>query len=143
MISLAATVAAARRRLFPVLRALAVFAACLALCRSLPAQAPATGVIEGRVSNTAAGQFLKQVRIVVENSAFETLTNEAGEFRLTGVPSGAVTLRATAAGLDAQTMRLTVAAGQTTRHDFNLAGEIFQSKHCHAISCFGSAYLIG
>jgi iron complex outermembrane receptor protein len=87
----------------------------------LAAQSVATGTIEGRVANTAAGQFLKQVRIVVENSVFETLTNEAGEFRLTGVPVGAVTLRATAAGLDAQMIRLTVAAGQTTRHDFNLA----------------------
>ena len=121
MISPAATLADVRRRLFPVLRALSVFAMGLAICGSLPAQAPATGVIEGRVSNLVAGQFLKQVRIVVENSAFETLTNEAGDFRLTGVPAGAVRVRATAAGLDGQTMRLTVAAGQTTRHDFNLA----------------------
>lgn len=95
--------------------------ASAALGCSALGQSVATGVIEGRVANAAAGQFLKQVRIVVENSVFETLTNEAGEFRLTGVPAGAVTLRATAAGLEAQTLRLTVAAGQTTRQDFNFA----------------------
>ena len=94
---------------------LPLFASAALVCTA-PGQPVATGVIEGRVSNTAAGQFLTQVRIVVENSVFETLTNEAGEFRLTGVPAGAVTLRATAAGLDAQTMRLTVAAGQTTQN---------------------------
>ncbi|WP_414662450.1 TonB-dependent receptor [Horticoccus sp. 23ND18S-11] len=86
----------------------------------LAAQSTATGVIEGRVSHSAGGLFLKQVRIVVEGSALETFTNEAGEFRLAGVPAGSATLRATVAGFAAQTARVSLAAGQTVRHDFDL-----------------------
>lgn len=89
----------------------------------LAAQAVATGTIEGRVSNSAAGQFLKQVHVVVEGTVYEALTNEAGEFRLTGLPAGAVTLRVSATGLAPQTARLAVTAGQIARQDFNLRAD--------------------
>ena len=78
------------------------------------------GTIEGRVSNGAAGIFLKQVRITVEGTALETFSNESGEFRLTGVPAGDVTLKAAVAGLGQQTARVGVASGQTVRRDFDL-----------------------
>lgn len=84
------------------------------------AQLPATGAIEGRVANAAAGSYLKQVRITVEGFALETLTNEAGEFRLLGVPAGEVGLRASVAGVAPQTARVRVLAGQTVRQDFDL-----------------------
>src|SRR5687767_15502736 len=71
------------------------------------AQTANTGVIEGRVSNSAAGNYLKQVRLVVEGTAFETFTNESGEFRLDGVPGGEVPVRASAAGLGLQSARVT------------------------------------
>jgi iron complex outermembrane recepter protein len=84
------------------------------------AQSASSGAIEGRVSNSTAGSFLKQVRVVVEGSALETFSNQAGEFRLAGVPAGAISLRATVAGFAAQTARVSVAAGQTVRQDFDL-----------------------
>lgn len=82
----------------------------------------ATGSIEGRVSNSAAGTNLKQVRVAIEGTVFEALTNEAGEFRLMGVPAGEVTLRVSAAGLAPQTARVNVAAGQVARRDFEVGG---------------------
>ncbi len=85
----------------------------------LAAQA-AAGTIEGRVSNSLAGTNLKQVRVVAEGTTFETFTDEAGEFRLVGVPAGEVTLRISAAGLGQQTARVSVAPGQATRRDFDL-----------------------
>lgn len=85
------------------------------------AQAANTGTIEGRVSNSAAGNFLKQVRVAAEGTTFETFTNESGEFRLAGVPAGDVTLRVSAAGLGQQTARVSVAPGQVARRDFDLA----------------------
>ncbi|MDO8543112.1 MAG: carboxypeptidase regulatory-like domain-containing protein [Opitutaceae bacterium] len=102
--------------------ATALTALALTCLASLPlaAQSVNTGVIEGRVSNSAAGTNLKQVRIAIEGTAFETLTNEAGEFRVAGVPAGEVTLRATVAGLAPQSARVRVAAGQTARQDFDL-----------------------
>ncbi len=100
----------------------ALLAAAFLLLASLrlAAQAAATGTIEGRVSNAAAGTFLKQVRIVVEGTTLEAYSNEAGEFRVAGVPVGASSLRASIAGFGAQTARVNVVAGQTARRDFEL-----------------------
>lgn len=100
----------------------AVTAVGLALLAPPPvaAQSAATGIIEGRVSNVIAGTNLKQVRITIEGTVFETLTNEAGEFRLAGVPAGEVTVRASVAGLAPQSVRVRVAAGQVARQDFDL-----------------------
>lgn len=86
----------------------------------LGAQTANTGSIEGRVIHAAAGHNLKQVRVVVEGTVFETFSDEAGEFRLTGVPAGEVTLRASVAGLGQQTARVRVVPGQAARHDFDL-----------------------
>ncbi len=93
----------------------------VALMGNAAAQSASTGAIEGRVSNSAAGNYLKQVRIAVEGTAFETLTNEAGEFRLVAVPAGEVTLRASVAGLTTESARVRITAGQTVRQDFDLA----------------------
>jgi iron complex outermembrane receptor protein len=84
-------------------------------------QTAATGTVEGRVSNAAAGLYLKQVRVVAEGTAFETFTNEAGEFRIAGLPAGDVTLRVSVAGGGQQSARVSVAAGQVVKRDFDLA----------------------
>jgi hypothetical protein len=86
----------------------------------LAAQAAAVGTIEGRVAHSAAGSYLKQVRVTVDGTTLETLTDEAGEFRLAAVPAGEVTLRAAATGFAAQTARVAVTAGRTARRDFDL-----------------------
>jgi iron complex outermembrane receptor protein len=110
-----------RRRLLAT--ALAALAFPL-LASLLSAQSANTGTIEGRVANAAAGTNLKQVRIVVEGTALETLTDEAGEFRLDAVPAGEITVRASVAGLAPRSARVRVAAGQVARADFDLpAGE--------------------
>jgi iron complex outermembrane receptor protein len=84
------------------------------------AQTANTGTLEGRVSNSVAGSYLKQVRVTVEGTALETFTNEAGEFRISGVPAGEVAVRASVAGLGQQSARVRLAAGQVARQDFDL-----------------------
>ncbi|MBI5770513.1 MAG: TonB-dependent receptor [Verrucomicrobia bacterium] len=103
----------------------AALACCSALLISVSvfAQSAATGTIAGRVANATAGLNLKQVRVAIESTLFEALTNEAGEFRLTGVPAGEVTVRATVAGLAPQSVRVRVTAGQVARQDFDLGGQ--------------------
>ncbi len=85
------------------------------------AQVANSGVVEGRVFNSAAGSNLKQVRVTVEGTAFEAFTNESGEFRLAGVPAGSLTLRLSAAGLEVSSARVSVPAGQVVRRDFDVA----------------------
>ncbi len=91
----------------------------LLLPARLAAQA-AAGTIEGRVIHAAAGANLKQVRLAVDGTVLEAFTDEAGEFRLAGVPAGEVTVRASVAGFAPQTVRVRVAAGGTVRQDFDL-----------------------
>jgi len=86
----------------------------------LAAQSANTGTIEGRVVNSVAGTNLKQVRVTIEGTLFDALTNEAGEFLFAAVPAGDVALRVSVAGLAAQTAWVKVAAGQVTRRDFDL-----------------------
>ncbi len=79
-----------------------------------------TGAIEGRARNVGNDRYLNNVRIVIEGTTRETFTNEFGEYRVEGVPAGQVRLRANYTGLDPETAVLTVPAGGTVQHDFNL-----------------------
>ena len=85
-------------------------------------QAPATGAIEGRVSNPATGENLELARITVEGTALEAFTDADGQYRLAGVPAGAVRVRAFRTGVVAQTLTATVAAGQIATLNFSLEG---------------------
>ncbi|MSU49590.1 MAG: TonB-dependent receptor [Opitutus sp.] len=80
------------------------------------------GTIEGRVFNTGTGEFLENARVTIEGTRLETLTDNLGQYRLSGVPAGAARVRAFYTGLTAETATLTVSAGQIATRDFNLAG---------------------
>ncbi|MBL9212221.1 MAG: carboxypeptidase regulatory-like domain-containing protein, partial [Opitutaceae bacterium] len=92
-----------------------LFAAVAAL-----AQSPATGIVEGRVSHPATGENLELARITVEGTALETFTDADGHYRLAGVPAGTVRVRAFRTGVVAQTLTVTVTAGQSATLNFAL-----------------------
>jgi len=73
-------------------RALSV-ALALVLNASLNAQTAATGSIEGRVFDTRRAQYLETAHVTIEGSKQETFTDATGQYRLTGVPAGKVTLK--------------------------------------------------
>jgi TonB-dependent receptor len=60
------------------------------------------------------------VRVTVAGTVLETFTDESGEFRLTGVPAGEVTVRLSAAGLGQEDVRIKVGAGEVVRREFDL-----------------------
>ena len=107
-------------RLLPLLRLLALVLIAGVGCFPALAQVPATGTIEGRVQNARNGAYLNKVRVVVKDSALAATTNDNGEFRLTGVPAGAVTLTVAYTGLEPQTQTIQVAADGVARADFAL-----------------------
>lgn len=84
------------RRLALAMSALAALPPLLS--PSLHAQAAVTGTIQGRVLNAVNGQYLNNARVTVENTSIETFTNEFGEYRLTNLPAGTVTVRVTYTG---------------------------------------------
>ena len=75
-----------RRAFIRSLVTLAVFAAFV-FPAALHAQ-PATGVIEGRVFNAATSSALANARVTLEGTNREVITDEAGSYRLPGVPAG-------------------------------------------------------
>ena len=87
---------------------------------SADANAKNTGTVVGRVQNSAAGLYLKNARVVVAGTNVQALTNEFGDYRLSGVPGGDVTLIASYAGLAPQSAVITVSADARVEHDFFL-----------------------
>ncbi len=59
---------------------------------------PRAGTIRGRVTDAATGGPLAVVQVTVMGTAFTTLTNEAGDYVLSGVPAGLYTLQASRLG---------------------------------------------
>ncbi|MEO6245935.1 MAG: TonB-dependent receptor [Opitutaceae bacterium] len=84
------------------------------------AQPAATGTIAGRVQNQAAGFSLENARITLGGTTRETFTDAFGEYRLTGVAPGPVTVGVFYTGLVPQTANVAVAAGEIARRDFAL-----------------------
>src|SRR5262249_11446223 len=84
------------------------------------AQSTATGMVEGRVSNSRTGDYIEHARVTVEGTTLETFTDNGGQFRLVNVPAGDARLRVFFTGQEVQTASVHVAAGIVARHDFDL-----------------------
>jgi len=79
------------------------------------------GTIEGRVFNTRNGEYLEKARVTIEGSQLETFTDSTGQYRFVNVPTGTARVRAFYTGLVAQSVAVSVGAGQIAQRDFNLA----------------------
>lgn len=92
------------------------------------AQAAGNGSVAGRVQNAANGASLNNARVAVKGTNQVTFTDEAGTYRLDGLPSGPVTLRVFFTGLDEQEATVNVAAGEVARRDFELTSAAHYGK---------------
>ncbi|MBI4622326.1 MAG: TonB-dependent receptor plug domain-containing protein, partial [Verrucomicrobia bacterium] len=81
-----------------------------------------TGSIQGRVFNTGNGEYVEKARISIEGAGLETFTDNVGQYYLSNVPAGPVKVNAFRTGLMTNTASITVTAGQTAQHNFNLIG---------------------
>ncbi len=90
------------------------------LCAAAPA---GSGAVTGRVSFAASGEYLELARVTLEGTGRETFTDAAGAYQFTEVPAGEARVRVFYTGLGGDAATVTVAAGQTARRDFALAGE--------------------
>src|SRR5690349_4305949 len=60
------------------------------------------GTVYGRVLNASSGNYLNNAVVSVAGTALQTLTNATGEYWLTRVPAGTVTVTASFIGLESQ-----------------------------------------
>jgi len=85
----------------------------------------ATGGLRGRVLNTATGSYVRNAEIRVEGMSIVAYSDDGGEFRLTGVPAGDVTIVVRYTGLEEARASATVIAGQVTTRDIELQAQSF------------------
>ncbi|MGH7644365.1 MAG: TonB-dependent receptor, partial [Gemmatimonadales bacterium] len=104
-------------------RAIGVLA-CVALILIAPLRAIAAqgGTVRGKVSD-AGGAVLAHATLTLLGTALEATTNAQGEYELRGAPAGTHTLRVRLLGYVAQSMTVTVAAGQSLTQDVTLASQ--------------------
>src|SRR6476660_4333475 len=82
----------------------------LALAAS--AQSAATGAIAGRVFNAATKEYVRNAEVRVEGTNLVAYTEEAGYYRIVGVPAGQATVAVTYTASQASAATVTVAPGQ-------------------------------
>ncbi len=86
---------------------------------------PATGVIAGRVANAATQGYVRNAEVRVEGTPLVAFTEDAGAYRIAGVPAGEVTVTVSYTGTETATARVTVTAGATATRDFELQSTVF------------------
>ena len=99
--------------------ALALVLGSILLAAPLSAQS-GTGIVTGRVVDSASRQPLTSVSVRISGSTNGALTRGDGTYTISGVSAGAHEVRATRIGFAAQTRNVTVASGGTVNADFSL-----------------------
>jgi iron complex outermembrane recepter protein len=97
-----------------------IAAALIALCFAGSLAAQGTGTIDGRVFNRLSERYVVNARVTVVGTPQSVLTNEYGEYRISGLPAGSVTLQVSYTGLDTETAEVNVTAGSIVTRNFNL-----------------------
>jgi TonB-dependent receptor len=93
-----------------------------------PGHAQETGSIGGYVYQEGTRTPLRGARIAVEGTNRGTLTDQDGYFRLEGLAAGSYRVTASQFGYSDATVSVTVAAGQLTQQDFELASTAFEME---------------
>jgi iron complex outermembrane receptor protein len=106
---------------FRPLLALVAFLGLCGLTSLAGAAEAAGGEVQGRVFNTTTGAALRNARVTVEGSSSEAFTDDAGTYRLYGVPAGTARVTVSYAGLESQTAPVEVTGGKAVQRDFDLA----------------------
>jgi TonB-linked SusC/RagA family outer membrane protein len=92
--------------------------ALVALTSSLRAQE--LGIIRGRITDADGSGPVAAAQVVVTGTRLGSATGMNGEYRITGVTPGQVTVRVVRLGYTPKTQDVTVVAGQTATADFTL-----------------------
>jgi TonB-dependent receptor len=99
---------------------LAFLSVCLLVVLPVFAQAPVAGAIAGRVFNPATGEFVRNAEVRLEGTDRIAVTDDAGAFRLDGVPVGPQAITVSYTGYNTVRDTLTVGAGGTAVREIKL-----------------------
>lgn len=90
-----------------------LLAGALALFSGAAEAQAQTGTVMGQVTDAETMEPVANVQVSVVGTNLGTLTDQAGRFRITGVPAGEVEVRAQSIGYGATTSTVQLSAGQT------------------------------
>lgn len=80
----------------------------------------ATGVISGRVFHAGTKEYVRNAEVRVEGTNLVAFTEDAGFYRISGVPAGETMLTVSYTGAQSLSAKFVVSAGQTATRDFEL-----------------------
>jgi TonB-dependent SusC/RagA subfamily outer membrane receptor len=101
-------------------------AAAFVLAFATDGAAQATGTIEGKVTETGSGRPLVGAQVFVAGTTVGSVTNERGEYRVTGAPARQVELRVRLIGYSPINRTVVVTAGQTITQDIQVGVSALQ-----------------
>jgi iron complex outermembrane receptor protein len=114
------------RRLWPTL-----FQSIIGLCllsAVAQAQSASTGAITGRVFNPVTKEYVRNAEVRVEGADQFALTGSDGYYQISNVPAGETTVSVAYTGYAAEPAKVTVGAGMTATHDFELKSTVSGTK---------------
>jgi TonB-linked SusC/RagA family outer membrane protein len=95
-------------------------AGALLLCSTSPLVAQATGTIRGRVTDAGTNRLVADAQIALAGTQFGAVTNQNGDYVITGVAAGTYTVTARRLGFSRAARSVTVTAGAEERADLGL-----------------------
>jgi hypothetical protein len=108
-----------------IIRLIASF--CLLVLVTSSTSADTKGNLKGKITDLSSGQPLPLVNVYVVGSGRGAVTNDKGEYSITGIPGGTYTLRVSLIGYQTIEMpKLVIDANETSVYDFKLASEDVQ-----------------
>ena len=84
-------------------------------------QSIGSGVIVGRVLNPSSSEYLSNAEIKITGTDQIATSGDGGYYQVSNVPAGTVTVTASFTGFKVETATVTVSAGQTVTHNFELS----------------------
>jgi hypothetical protein len=81
------------------------------------------GIIAGRVISLATGGGIEKAKVVTEPATTSVTTDAEGNFKIEDVPVGVYTVKASAKGYNASSLKVSVTAGKTVTANFSLQSE--------------------
>ena len=101
------------------LMALAVLLAALCI-PLLSANAQTTGSVRGRVIDARSGRPVTDAAVTISGTSLGSVSNQAGDYVINGVPEGARSVVIRRIGYLRQTRSITVGAGAATQVNFSM-----------------------
>ncbi|MCR6630390.1 MAG: TonB-dependent receptor [Magnetospirillum sp.] len=105
---------------------MAALTLCFAAIVSLAQTAGSTGTVTGYVNNAGTGDRLQSATVEIQSLSRRVVTDFEGKYTFLDLPEGEYQVSASFAGLDRQSLPVTVLAGQRAELSFDLGSDVYQ-----------------